>query len=573
MSLMRVPSSRAARRAAAPVALALHLLAAPAARAQVPEARVAELVAQAQALTAAAASQPAGGALITPGSDAATVALTVDDAVARALERNLDIAVERITPQTYDYAIAALDGLYRPVVSSTIGTNYIVQLPTSQLIGGQSVENTTNTANVLGSWSLPWYGGAVTLGFNNRKLESTNLFTTFTPQFNTSVLFSYTQPLLRGLRVDLTRQQLQVTRINRDISEVQLRATVTSTLAAVRNAYWDLVAAREAIDVAHRSLVLAEKLVEDNRVRVEVGALAPLDVFQAQSEAATRRQSLVAAESAARTAELALKRLIVDGTSDPLWPARLDPVDRPDFRPTAINVEEAIRAALSARTDLTQSRRQLEASEVNARYLKDQTLPGVDFLANYGLQGIGGTRYVRQGTGGPVIAVIPGGYGDALDMMGNADYPQWTAQVLVSYPIGTSAAEASFERAKLQMNQARAQIRKLELQVATEVSNIASQVENNLRRVEAATVARELAEKRLEAEQSKFEVGLSTNFFVVQAQRDLFDAQLTELRARLDYQKSLVDFDRVQQTSLSGSSGSIVTATTSGTGGGTRSGS
>jgi outer membrane protein TolC len=567
MLSMRVPVLRASRRTAVQAALALLLL--PVSRvavAQVPEARVSELVLQARALAAASAGQASGTALVSAGSPTAgTVNLTVDEAVAHALERNLDIAVERINPQTFDYAIAALDGIYRPVLSSTVGTNYIVQLPTSQLIGGQRVENTTQTANVLGSWNLPWYGGAVTLGFNNRKLDSTNLFTTFTPQYNASVLFSYTQPLLRGLRVDLTRQQLAVTRINRDISDVQLRATVTSTLAAVRNAYWDLVAAREAIAVAQRSLTLAEKLVEDNRVRVEVGALAPLDVFQAQSEAATRRQSLVAAESSARTAELALKRLIVDGTQDPLWPARIEPVDRPDFRPTAIDLDGAIRNALAARTDLTQSRKQLEVSEVNARFLKDQTLPGLDFLANYGLQGIGGTRYIRQGTGGPVIDVIPGDYWDALDMVGAADYPQWTAQVNFSYPIGTSTAEASFERAKLQMNQARAQIRKLELQVATEVANIASQVENNLRRVEAATAARELAEKRLEAEQSKFEVGMSTNFFVVQAQRDLFDAQLTELRARLDYQKSLVDFDRVQQTSLSGSGGSIITASTTGT--------
>jgi outer membrane protein TolC len=204
------------------------------------------------------------------------------------------------------------------------------------------------------------------------------------------------------------------------------------------------------------------------------------------------------------------------------------------------------------------------------RYLKNQTLPGIDFLASYGLQGIGGTRYIRAGTGGEVIAVIPGGYGDAIDMIGNADYPQWTAQMNFSYPIGGSSADANYARAKLQVNQVRAQIRALELQAATEVANAGGLIESNLKRVEAATAARELADKRLEAEQSKFEVGLSTNFFVVQAQRDLFDAQLTELRARLDYQKSIVDFERVQQTSASRTSVSAVSTGggTSGTGSG-----
>ena len=498
------------------------------------------------------------------GPGASAVDLTVDEAVTRALDRNLDIAVERINPQTYDLTIASLRGTYQPVVSSTIGRNYIVQLPTSQLIGGVRVENTTGTANVGTNWSLPWYGSSVTVGFNNRKQDSTNLFTTFTPQYNATLSFGVVQPLLRGFKIDLTRQQLEVQTLNRDISEIQLQSTLVNTVANVRNAYWDLVAAREAVEVARRSLALAEKLVEDNQVRVEVGTLAPIDVYQAESEAATRRQSLAQADQTLKTAELALKRLIVSGTDDPMWPAIIVPVDRPDFRPVPIDLTGAVRSALEGRTDLRQARKQLDSSLVNVDYLGNQRLPALDFQAGYGLQGIGGTRYIRDGTGGPVIAVIPGGYGDAVSMMGAADYPQWNASVVMSYPLGTSAADAQHARAKLQVSQARARVRALELQVATEVTNIASQIESNLRRVEAATAARELAQKRLEAEESKFEVGMSTNFFVVQAQRDLFDAQIVELRARLDYQKSIVDFDRVQQTASRGSTSAASSATLGG---------
>jgi len=498
------------------------------------------------------------------GPGASAVDLTVDEAVTRALDRNLDIAVERINPQTYDLTIASLRGTYQPVVTSTIGRNYIVQLPTSQLIGGVRVENTTGTANVGTNWSLPWYGSSVTVGFNNRKQDSTNLFTTFTPQYNATLSFGVVQPLLRGFKIDLTRQQLEVQTLNRDISEIQLQSTLVNTVANVRNAYWDLVAAREAVEVARRSLALAEKLVEDNQVRVEVGTLAPIDVYQAESEAATRRQSLAQADQTLKTAELALKRLIVSGTDDPMWPAIIVPVDRPDFRPVPIDLTGAVRSALEGRTDLRQARKQLDSSLVNVDYLGNQRLPALDFQAGYGLQGIGGTRYIREGTGGPVIAVIPGGYGDAVSMMGAADYPQWNASVVMSYPLGTSAADAQHARAKLQVSQARARIRALELQVATEVTNIASQIESNLRRVEAATAARELAQKRLEAEESKFEVGMSTNFFVVQAQRDLFDAQIVELRARLDYQKSIVDFDRVQQTASRGSTSAASSATLGG---------
>jgi outer membrane protein TolC len=169
---------------------------------------------------------------------------------------------------------------------------------------------------------------------------------------------------------------------------------------------------------------------------------------------------------------------------------------------------------------------------------------------NYGLSGLGGPQFVRSGLGGAISQTVPGGYSQALGNIRGFDAPNWSVALNLSYPIGTSAADAGLARAKLQVQQTQAQIRQLELNVATEVTNTALAVESNLKRVEAASAARELAQRRLEAEQSKFEVGMSTNYFVVQAQRDLRDAQNIELRTLLDYRKSLVDFERVQETSL-----------------------
>ena len=142
---------------------------------------------------------------------------------------------------------------------------------------------------------------------------------------------SYTQPLLRGFRIDNTRQQIRVTRINRDIADIDLRQTVTNTVSAVRNAYWDLVYASQTLAVQQQALDLAEALVRDNEARVEIGTLAPIDIVQAQSEAAARRQTLAAAEQALATAELALKQLIVSGTDDDYWGATLNAVDLPNL--------------------------------------------------------------------------------------------------------------------------------------------------------------------------------------------------------------------------------------------------
>jgi outer membrane protein len=483
--------------------------------------------------------------------------LRMMDAVELTLQKNLDISVERLNPQSIDLQIAQFKNSYLPIASSNIGQRSIFQLPRDQLQGGRRVSIATTTYNAGLTQNMPWYGGNFSLNWNNNKQDSSSSFITFNPQFVTSLTAQYTQPLLRGLFIDQTRQQLQVTQINREIAEENVRATITATLANVRNAYWDLVFALSAVDVAQRAVQLADKLVEDNKVRVEVGTLAPLDIVQAEAEAANRRQALAAAEATLQTAELALKRFIVSGTDDPLWRQELRPVDLPSLEAPAIDIEGAVRRALERRTDLINARRNLQSSDVSLRFFKSQTLPDVDLVATYGAQGIGGTSISRSGLGGDILSTIPGGYGDALRLLTNRDYPTWNVQLNVNYNLFGSAAEAQHARARVQRNQTQARLRALELQIATEVTNAALTVQSNLKRVEAARAARELAEKRLEAEQSRFEVGMSTNFFVVAAQRDLRDAQNTELRAMADYRKSLVTFERAQEAPAGGGGGTF----------------
>jgi outer membrane protein len=524
------------------------------------------------ALAAPAAAQTPAPAPVPPVMPSASalaqgtaVELKIDDAVARALERNLDIAVERLNPTTFDFSIAALEANYRPSLTSSLGYRDQTTFSRSQTAGGDVLVTETATANAGLAQNLKWGGSSYSATFGNSRVAQTDLFATRNPALNTNLSLVYFQPILRGFRTDTNRTQLRVTALNQEISEIQLDTTVNNTLANVRNAYWDLLYAVRAVGVAQSSLELAEKLITDNKARVEIGTMAPIDVVQSEAEAATRRQTLATAEATLLTAELALKRMIVSGTNDPLWSARLNPVDRPNFSPEPIDLQGAIAKAIADRTDIAQAKKTLESNDVTLRNLVDATLPALDLTASYGLTGVGGTVFERGGLGGVVTRTIPGGYRDALTTLTNLDAPTWNLQLNLSYPLGTSAADAGVARAKLQIQQTQAQLRALELQVATEVTTTALNVQSNQKRVDAGTAARELAQKRLEAENSKFEVGMSTNFQVVQAQRDLADAQITELRAVLDYQKSRVDFERVQRTALSRAGISVI----SGTGGGT----
>ena len=506
-----------------------------------PADRIDDLLAQARARLAAVQSPGAG-----PRVD-----LTLDEAVARALERNLDLAVQRLNPQVFDLNLAQQLAAYRPTFDTNFQNNSRTNPSSTQLDGGESVVSDQVTVNSGVSQEVGWGGGRYQVNFNNNRSASTNFFSSFNPSYRSSVQASYTQPLLRGFRIDPIRQGIQVTRINRDIADIDLRQTITNTVSAVRDAYWELVYATRSVEVQQQALDLAEALVRDNEARVEIGTLAPIDVVQARSEAAARRQTLAQAEQALATAELVLKQLIVDGTGDEYWRATLNPIDLPTLSPAPIDLEGTIRRALDERTDLERSRRQLDINEVNLSSMRNQRLPSVDLTGSYQLQGQGGTRFVRSGLGGAVLTEVPGGINDAFDQLVDLDYPVWTVQLNVSYPIGPSAADAAYARAQLQTQQVQAQLRQLELQVATEVTNAVLQIRAIARRIEAATAARELAEEQLAAEQSRFEAGLSTNFFVVQAQRDLSTAQDTELRAILDQQKALIELDRVQRTSLS----------------------
>jgi len=536
-------------------ALAFASIASTARAQQISEARIRELIKQ--AADRVANGETSGDVQQPTPADAArpVVRLTLDEAIKFALERNLDIAVQRLNPEINDIAVASARSVYHPSLTSTVSQTSNSGTPRSVLqlsSGGQGTTTSTLTYNGGLAQSIPWGGGSLQVTLNNGRDSSNSNNTLFNPSFTSTWSANYTQPLLRNFRVDSTRQQLQVTKINRDISDVQLRATITNTLSNVRNTYWDYVYTTQAVEVARQSLALATKLVQDNQVRVEVGTMAPIDVVQAQSEEATRRQTLVSAESNRRTTELALKRLIVAGTQDANWSAEIDPVDRPEFRPEPIDIDAAVRNALSQRTDLEIAKKNVSSNDLTRKYLMDQTMPQVDLTATYGLSGIGGPYQQRDTSilGSNVTTTVPGGIGDTFNTLFHNQYPRWTVGVNVSYPLGQSAQEAAVARARVQVNQVQAQLKQIELQVATDVTNAALTSQSAAEAVQAAQAAREFAQRKLEAEQSKFEVGMSTNYFVVQAQRDLRDAQNTELRQTLNYRKALVELERLQQTTL-----------------------
>lgn len=483
--------------------------------------------------------------------------LSMDDAVRLALEQNLGIRIQRIDPQIQDVGVALARSSWAPSLSTNFSKNGQSQRSTSALSGGAtSVDNGTFSTG-LGVTQLLPSGASYSANWNSSRFTTTNLFTSFSPQLQSTMAFNVTQPLFRNFKIDQVREQVQLSAKLRDLSNIQLNTVIVQTMRNVRNAYWDLATAISNLAAQRQSLELAQRSLRDNRRRVEVGTMAPIDIIQAQAEVAVNEQNVIVADAAIQQSEDRLRALVFDPDMANFWNTSIEPSDAAPFQETLIDVDAAVRNALDKRGDLSEAKNALGQNDISIRYLRNQLLPDVNASVNYQSTGVGGAQlssvdFTSVTAGGtPVRTVVADrGFGSVLGDVIQSAYPNWTIGVTVGYPIGSSSAQANLARAKLQYQQTETQLKALRLQVATEVRDIARQVQTNQQRVKSARASRELQEKKLEAEEKKQAAGMSTSFFVFQAQRDLAQARTQEIQAISDYNKSLVDFEAVQEVPL-----------------------
>ncbi|OLE79691.1 MAG: hypothetical protein AUG74_01310 [Bacteroidetes bacterium 13_1_20CM_4_60_6] len=509
----------------------------------------------------------AQGALQQQPSSESVRRLSMDEAVKLALEQNLGIRIQRLDPQISDVGVMQARSFWAPNLTSTFSRNAQTQQPTNALAGGATNILNANVQTNLGmNQFLPW-GGSYSATWNSSRATSTSNFAGFSPQLGSNLNFQYSQPLLRNFEIDQIRQQVQTSKKARDLSDIQLVGVVTGTLRAVKNAYWDLVYAISNLKAQQQSLTLSQQSLKDNQKRVEIGTMAPIDIVQAQAEVASNEQGVIIAEAQIKQAQDNLRALILDpGTAD-FWNIAFEPTDTASFSEQAIDIDAAVRSALDKRSDLRSAKNSLEQSDINIKYYRNQVRPDVNANVQYITTAAGGAQLSQvdlaaAAAGAAINRSVIGerSFGSVLGDVLQNQYPNWTVGVSIGYPLGASTAHANLARVKLQYDEAQIQLKSLQLQVATQVRAVGRSVQTNQKRVQSARASRELQEKKLEAEEKKLAAGMSTTFFVFQAQRDLSNARVAEIQAISDYNKSLVDFEAVQQVPLNGPGGGIVTA-------------
>lgn len=422
----------------------------------------------------------------------------------------------------------------------------------SFLDAAETVSTVQNDYSVQISQLIPT-GGNFSVSLYSYMTDTNRRFQNINPRFGSTLRFSFSQPLLRDFGPKMNRREIIFARNTRDISEKNFSRVLEDTIYGAKSAYWNLVYSIENLRVRRQSLKLARELLEKNRAEIEAGTLAPIEILTAEADVATREADILEAEAMVKNSEDLLKT-IINLQAEEMEDAetvRIVPTDSPSVAREEMSLDRALMVAMEKRPDLQATRIDLKNKELNLSHARNQLFPDLRLQASYWSPGISGDQILYEGDNpltGNVVGVIPGGSSDALRDAFHFEYKNWSVGVILSFPLNNLLSRAFYSQAKLNLQQARVRLKDEEQQIFLEIKSAVRAVQTNYQRIEAYRVARELAQKKLEAEEEKFKVGLSTNYFILQYQRDLANAQIMELKAIVDYNISLAYSNRVQGT-------------------------
>jgi outer membrane protein TolC len=487
--------------------------------------------------------------------------LSRSDALKIALENNLDLVSARKDPAIAAEQIGARQSIFDPVFSADLTTSDSSSdsdITSTRTLGGTllgtiTTDGTTDSESLTGNlnWNhLLSFGASYDLRLNlfDLDFESTSiqpatgdLQSSVFEQEPKTLTLTYTMPLLKGFGTEVNRVDVLLAQSNLDTSREDLRLQAIQTIKQTEDAYWDVLARRAALDVARESLKLAQDLYELNKKKVEVGTLPPIDITQAEAGVAGREEDVIVAEVALENAEDVLRGLLAFPPDDPRWSMPITPTDRADFQAREVAVESALATALAKRSEIINARQQLKDSELSERVARRSKKHQLDLVATFAPNEDEQVRTIATPQLGTLVVD---------DSVTESDGEDWSLRLNYALPLRNRQAKVDYAVARLNREKSEVALRKAEQDIRIDVRTAARNVNSGAKRVAAARSNTVLQRKTLEAEQKKYENGMSTSFEVLRIQTDLSDARLAEIRAILDYMKGLSDLERAKGTLL-----------------------
>ncbi len=459
------------------------------------------------------------------------------------MANNTDVGIQKLTLLTAQNAIERAFAPFDPTFQGTFNANRSIT-PSNDLLAGASIlSSLSQRANFSYNQQME-NGTQYTVGFFGNKSANNSQFTNFNPSIQTNLQFTVGQSLLRNRGAYVNRIPIMIARSRFRNTEAQLRERVTDLLSRAENAYWDVIDARETLRVRQKSLELAEAFLKRSTRELELGAISPLEIYQPQQQHATAQVAVTQAIYRLRQREDALRKWIGAGLHPEIRKAPLELTETvlPPADTRTIDEDESIARALRLRPEIEGSRFNSDVADLQIQSATNQLRPDLTLSGNYVSQGRGGNFFQRTfpGTGGAAgpTTLIPGGFTDAIDQLFDFRFPVYGFSLNLRLPLRDRRASADLADATVAKRREMLTLRNLEQQIRLEVLTAINGVEQSKAGVRQATVARDFAQKHLDAEQKKYELGASQPFFVLQAQIDLTTAESELLSQSIAYRRN-----------------------------------
>ncbi|MFP6638343.1 MAG: TolC family protein [Nitrospinaceae bacterium] len=466
--------------------------------------------------------------------------LTLKNVIERVLKNNISISIQSYEAKISEQSIYEQKASFDP----TINFEFTVGEETRQSSSSSSLSDPKNR-NLDYDWDASltqkfFTGGDYKLSMDNNRNRSSSSLTSLNPTYFTDLSLTVSQPLLKGFGVDLNKREIYIAKNDQKISDYQFTEKVINTVTEAENIYWDLVFSIEDLKVKEASIQKARDFEQQVRAQVAVGTLAELEILQAQSEMASREEELLNSKNLIEDNQDRLKNILNLSFDSEEGFRTIIPTNSPDFNPKGGNsLGESLKTALNKRPDLLAQKMELKNRNIEVKYNNNQTYPTLDLVGSLGINGLSGDSSTSYG-----------GYDKALSNAFSTEYRLWEFGIKLSYPLGNRAAKSRFTAKKLEVAQLLLNIKESERNIVVEVREAHRQIETDIKRVKAARIARNFAENKLNAEGKKFKVGLSTSFNVLEFQVDLAEEQSKEIKAIIDYKKSLNRLNQVMAQTL-----------------------
>lgn len=464
--------------------------------------------------------------------------LSLEDALEIALGRNLNLLLNRYDRRSFGLGVEQAQGIFDLLLNVDGSWSDTSSPPVTAL---QASNSDVRTLNASASQLDP-FGGVTTLTFDNGRRETDLQFNNFNPAYSSEVGIGYRLPLLRNFGPLATKRNILVARLRDDGNRAFYEQQIATTLQNVENAYWGLVEARAQLGVAEEALRLAQELHRRNEVQVDVGTMPPLELVRSDANTATRREEIIVARTNVGNAEDQL-RLLLNLDQGPAWNADIVPVTEPVTEDIEVELEDAIAIALKERPELAQQNAALEELDLDTRYFANQLKPQLDLTAGYGYAGtFGDRREVDSETGETTL--ITGAYSDAVQQILDREFDGWNVGLSFTMPLQNRSARAQKAIADIELERGKVNMTLLQQQIITEVRTAVRQVRAARQQIESATIAEQLQLRNLEAEQKRYENGMSTSFEVTQVQEDLTLARSRQVNSVASYRRALAEYYR-----------------------------